>query len=77
MSIWLEIHCDTQTAGPDAVGKPLCYGMNGNQVGEMSKNMGAALKTLQFLKRRAKHEGWLLSGSNWTCPACREAEGMK
>lgn len=71
MSIWIEIHCDQQTAGADPCGAPLCHGMNGNQPGAMAKNIGTAPAALSGLKAQALKQGWLLSAGKWTCPECK------
>ena len=71
MSIWVEIHCDSQTAGSDPCGHPLCFAQNGHQPGAMAKGISTAPSALGGLKRQALREGWLLKSGKWTCPACK------
>jgi hypothetical protein len=71
MTIWVEIHCDRQTAGSDACGHPSCFGMNGSQPGAMVKTAARVPEALRSLKRVAIASGWSIVDGTWTCPACR------
>lgn len=73
MAIWVEIHCDSQTAGAGAVGTPLCYGMNGNQPGGMVRIASNVPGVLRGLHKHALESGWQFLRGKWTYPACIKA----
>ena len=70
MSIWVEIHCDKQSAGSDPCGAPLRHGMNGNQPGGMARIAANVPDVLRVIKRLALKSGWSFAQGIWTCPEC-------
>lgn len=76
MSFWIELHCDSQSAGPDPCGGPSCLSMNGNSPGHLMLNATSLSRGASLLIQEVRTAGWKFTRQGWVCPACVKERGL-